>query len=39
MTKYNSLSLKLSNYQLNKLKSGVNNDTKVTLKTLIKCFW
>ena len=32
MTQYNILNVKLSNSQLNKLKSGVKNGTKVTLK-------
>ena len=32
MTQYNTLNVKLSNSQLNKLKSGINN-TEVTLKT------
>ena len=31
MTQYNSLNVKLSNSQLNKLKSGINKGTKVTL--------
>ena len=30
MTKYNILKVKLSNSQLNKLKSGIKNDTEVT---------
>ena len=30
MNKYNTLNLKLSNSQLNKLKSGIKNDTQVT---------
>ena len=34
MTQYNNLNVKLSNSQLNKLKSGIKNDTKVTLKLL-----
>ena len=36
MTKYNTLNKKLSNSQLNKLKSEIKNDTEVTLniKTL-----
>ena len=33
MTHYNTLNLTLSNSQLNKLKSGIKNDTEVTLKT------
>ena len=32
MTQYNTLSVKLSNSQLNKLKSGIKNGTEVTLK-------
>ena len=32
MTKYNTLKKKLSNSQLNKLKSGMKNGTEVTLK-------
>ena len=32
MTQCNTLNLKLSNLQLNKLKSGIKNDTEVTLK-------
>ena len=31
MTRYNTLNVKLSNTQLNKLKSGIKNGTKVTL--------
>ena len=31
MTQYNSLSVKLSNLQLNKLKSGIQNGTQITL--------
>ena len=34
MTKYNTLDIKLSNSQLNKLKSGIKNNTEVTLKIL-----
>ena len=30
MTKYNTLYVKLSNLQLNKLKSGIKNSTEVT---------
>ena len=30
MTQYNILNVKLSNLQLNKLKSGIKNGTKVT---------
>ena len=32
MTQCNTLNLKLSNLQLNKLKSGIKNGTEVTLK-------
>ena len=32
MTQYNTLNVKLSNSQLNKQKSGINNRTEVTLK-------
>ena len=32
MIQYNTLNIKLSNSQLNKLKSGINNGTEVTLK-------
>ena len=32
MTQYNTLNVKLSNSQLNKLKSGIKNGTEVTLK-------
>ena len=32
MIQYNSLNVKLSNSQLNKLKSGIKNNTEVTLK-------
>ena len=35
MTKYNTLNVKLSNSQLNKLKSGIKNGTKVTMKQKI----
>ena len=31
MTQYNTLNVKFSNSQLNKLKSGIKNDTLVTL--------
>ena len=31
MTQYNSLNVKLTNSQLNKLKSGIRNGTEVTL--------
>ena len=32
MTRYNTLNVKLSNSQLNELKSGIKNGTEVTLK-------
>ena len=32
MTQYNTLNVKLSNSQINKLKSGIKNGTEVTLK-------
>ena len=32
MTQYNTLNLKLSNSQFNKLKSGIKNGTEVALK-------
>ena len=32
MTQYNTLNVKLSNSQLNKLKSGIKNGPEVTLK-------
>ena len=32
MTQYNTLNVTLSSFQLNKLKSGIKNDTGVTLK-------
>ena len=31
MTQYKTLNVKLSNYQINELKSGIKNGTKVTL--------
>ena len=34
MTKYNTLNVKLSNSQLNKLKCGIQNGTEVTLNLL-----
>ena len=34
MTQYNSLNVKFSNSQLNKLKSGIKNVTEVTLHLL-----
>ena len=35
MTQYETLNVKLSNLQLNKLKLGIKNSTGVTLKTLL----
>ena len=32
MNQYNTLNVKLCNSQLNKLKSGIKNDTEITLK-------
>ena len=32
MTQYDTLNVKLSNSKLNELKSGIKNDTEVTLK-------
>ena len=32
MTQYNTLNVKLSNLQLTKLKSGIENNTEATLK-------
>ena len=32
MTQYNTLNVKLSNFQLNRLKCGIKNGTEVTLK-------
>ena len=32
MTQYNTLNVKLSNLELSKLKSGIKNNTEVTLK-------
>ena len=34
MTQYNSLTVKLSNSQLNKLKSAIKNETELVLKLL-----
>ena len=34
MTQYNTLNVKLSNSQLNKLKSAIKNETEVTLNLL-----
>ena len=35
MTQYNTLNVKLSNSQLNKLKSAIKNETKVTLTNFL----
>ena len=35
MTQYNSLNVKLSNSQLNKLKSTIKNNTEVVLRLLL----
>ena len=37
MAKYNTLNVKLSNSQFNKIKSGIKTGTKV--KTFMKCGW
>ena len=34
MSQYNTLNAKLSNYQINKLKSGIKNNIEVALKIL-----
>ena len=39
MAQYNSLNVKLSNSQLNKLKSAIKNETDVILKVIIKYGW
>ena len=36
MTQYSTLNVKLSNSQLNKLKSAIKNRTEVSF---IKCYW
>ena len=38
MTQHNTLNVKLSNSQLNKLKSGMKNGTEATLKLLSNFF-
>ena len=38
MTQYNTLNVKLSNSQLNKLKSGITNGTEVSLKFSLNVF-
>ena len=37
MTLYNTLNIKVLNSQLNKLKSGTRNGTKVTLNLSLNC--
>ena len=39
MIQYNDLDVKLSNLQLNKLKSAIKNQTKVVFETIIKYDW
>ena len=39
MTQYNSLNVKLSNLQLNKLKPAIKNGTDVVFKVIIKYGW
>ena len=39
MTQYNTLNVQLSHSQLNKLKSGIENGTEVTLKISSSCCW
>ena len=36
MTRYNTLNVKLSNSQLNKLKSGIKSSTEIILNILLK---
>ena len=38
MTQYNTLNVKLSNLQLNKLRSGIKTDTEVTLNFIERCW-
>ena len=38
MTQHNTLNVKLSNLQVNKVKSGIKNSTEVT-ENFIKCCW
>ena len=35
MTQHNTLNVKLSNSQINKLKSGIKNDTEITLSNAV----
>ena len=37
MTQHNTLNVKLSNLQINKLKSEIKNGTEVNLENFIKC--
>ena len=39
MNQYNSLNVKLSNSQLNKLKSAIKNETDVVFKVITKYDW
>ena len=39
MIQYNDLDVKLSNSQLNKLRSAIKNQTEVVFKTIIKYDW
>ena len=39
MIQYNNLDVKLSNSQLNKLRSVIKNQTEVVFKTIIKYDW
>ena len=39
MTQYTTLDIKLSNSQISKLKSGIKNNTELTLENFIKCYW
>ena len=39
MIQYNNLDVKLSNSQLNKLRSAIKNQNEVVFKTIIKYDW
>ena len=39
MSQYNSLNVKFSDSELNKLKSGIKNGTEVTFKSFVKYDW
>ena len=39
MTQYNTLNIKLSNLQLNKLKSAIKNETEITLNRSSNLVW